>query len=223
MIGKPEYSEALGICQRLMKQLVNFSISPGLDGANLHTAVGTLLGNLSVLIDNQTVGAQLLLCFDYARIAGATLNVFDNVREAAAAELPQYSLGIRIINAALILSLSEQSQLITAMTFASRNDVDELMDAMSIIIDDIKLRGSETFAVNDYRNVVALSASLIYHLSATERLLPQIVSYQMPINYPALALANRIYGDASRSDELIAENKTIHPAFMQRDIIALST
>jgi prophage DNA circulation protein len=223
MILKPEYTEALGICQRLMKQLVNFSIAPGLDGANLHTAVGTLLGNLSVLIENQMVGAQLLLCFDYARIAGATVNVFDNVREAAAAELPQYSLGIRIINAALILSLSEQSQLITAMTFTSRNDVDELMDAMAIIIDDIKLRGSETFAVNDYRNVVALSASLIYHLSATERLLPQIVSYQMPINYPALALANRIYGDASRSDELVAENKTVHPAFMQRDIIALST
>jgi prophage DNA circulation protein len=168
------------------------------------------------------VGAQLLSCFDLARIAGATVNVFDNVREAAAAELPQYSFGIRIVNAALIFSLSEQSQLITVMTFSSRNDVDALMDAMGIIIDDIKLRGSQSFTVNDYRNIVALSASLIYHLSATERLLPQVVTYHMPVNLPALALSNRIYGDASRSDELVAENKTVHPAFMQRDIIALS-
>jgi prophage DNA circulation protein len=52
--------------------------------------------------------------------------------------------------------------------------------------------------------------------------LPRIVNYQMPINYPALALANRIYADGSRSDELIAENETVHPAFMQRDVIALS-
>jgi hypothetical protein len=222
MIAKPEYSEALGICQRLMKELVAFPIAPGVDGANLRTAVGMLLGNLSILIENQMVGAQLLSCFDLARIAGATVNVFDNVREAAAAELPQYSFGIRIVNAALIFSLSEQSQLITVMTFSSRNDVDALMDAMGIIIDDIKLRGSQSFTVNDYRNIVALSASLIYHLSATERLLPQVVTYHMPVNLPALSLSNRIYGDASRSDELVAENKTVHPAFMQRDIIALS-
>jgi hypothetical protein len=222
MIAKSEYSEALAICGRLMTQLLNFSIAPGIDGANFRTAVGVLLGNFNILIESQTVGAQLLACFDLARIAGATLNVFDNVREAAAAEAPQFPLGIRIVNAALIMSLSEQSQIITGMTFASRTDVDVLMDAMAIIIDDIKLRGSESFEVNDYRNVVALSALLIYHLSATERLLPQIVTYHMPVNYPALALANRIYGDASRSDELIAENKTVHPAFMQRDIIALS-
>jgi prophage DNA circulation protein len=44
----------------------------------------------------------------------------------------------------------------------------------------------------------------------------------MAINYPALALSNRIYADGSRSEELIAENQTVHPAFMQRDIIALS-
>ena len=70
--------------------------------------------------------------------------------------------------------------------------------------------------------MVQLSALLIQHLSATERQLPRIVKYHMPINYPALALSNRIYGDGSRSDELVAENETVHPAFMQRDIIALS-
>jgi prophage DNA circulation protein len=45
----------------------------------------------------------------------------------------------------------------------------------------------------------------------------------MSVHYPAHALSNRIYGDGSRGEELIAENKTVHPAFMQRDVIALSS
>ena len=97
-----------------------------------------------------------------------------------------------------------------------------LIDEMTVIIEDIKLNKANSFVASDYQNVVALSALLIQHLSATERELPRIVTYAMPINYPALALANRIYGDASRSDELADENETVHPAFMQRDIIALS-
>ena len=145
----------------------------------------------------------------------------DAVYKVASAEAPLYPLGIAVVNAAIIFTLAEQSQIITALTFASRSDVDKLMDAISVTIDEIKLRGSETFTVNDYRNVVTLSAALIYHLSATERQLPLLVSYEMPDNLPALALSNRIYGDATHSDELVAENGTVDPAFMQRAIIAL--
>jgi prophage DNA circulation protein len=74
----------------------------------------------------------------------------------------------------------------------------------------------------DYQNFVGLAALLVQHLSATERQLPRVVSYRYPVNFPALTLSNRIYGVGSRSDELIAENKTVHPAFMQRNVIALS-
>ena len=222
MMNRTEHDEALAICGRLMKVLVNFSVTPGKETAAMRTAIGKLLGNFAQLVDNQTVGTQLQSCFDLTVAAGATLNVMDNVREAAEAETPQFTLGIAIVNAAIIFTLAEQSQIITGMTFASRSDVDAMMNAMSAIIDEIKLRGSESFAVNDYRNVVALSALLIYHLSATERQLPRLLSFQMPTNLPALALSNRLYGDATHSDELVAENGTVHPAFMQRDIVGLS-
>ena len=43
IVYKPEYNEGLAITQRLMRELVNFTVDPGLDGANFRTAVGQLL------------------------------------------------------------------------------------------------------------------------------------------------------------------------------------
>ena len=220
MINRSEYAEALAISARIMKPLLNFPLV-GLAGANLRAAIGKLLANFYDLAEGGTVGTQLLLCFDLARQAGATLDVMDSVREAAQEEAPAYSVGIAVVNAAIIFTLVEQSQIISGMTFGSRGDVDTLMDRMSVIIDDIKLLGSESFSVNDYRNVVALSALLIYHLSATERQLPRIIAYQLADNLPALTVSNYIYGDGTHSDELVAENDTVHPAFMQRSLVAL--
>ena len=203
-----------------MKPLLNFPLV-GLAGANLRTAIGKLLGNFYELAEGGTVGTQLLLCFDLARQAGASLTVMDNVRETAQEEAPLYLFGIAVVNAAIIFTLVEQSQIISGMTFVSRDDVDVLMDRMCVIIDDIKLRGSESFSVNDYRNVVSLSALLIYHMSATERQLPRIIACQLADNLPSLTVSNFIYGDGTHSDELVAENNTVHPAFMQRSLVTL--
>lgn len=220
IISRPEYAEAQAISARLTRVLLSFPLV-GIDGANLRTAVGRLLDNFYEYARGGIVGTQLLVCFDLARLAGATLTIMDDVRVAAELETPKFGLGQVVVNAAIIFTLAEQTQIITQMTFVSRNDVDKLMDAMSITIDEIKLRGSESFTVNDYRNVVSMSALLIYHMSATERRLPMLVDYKIAVNLPALTLSNFIYGDGKHSDELVAENDTVHPAFMQRDIVAL--
>ena len=93
---------------------------------------------------------------------------------------------------------------------------------MSDIFDSAKLAMSNMITGTNYEFLVALSAALIQHLAATESQLPRIVSYQMPASLPALNVANFLYGDGARFDELIMENKTVHPAFMQRDLVALS-
>jgi hypothetical protein len=220
MFNRSEYAEARAISVRLTKVLMAFPLT-GLAGAALRNAVGTLLADFYNLAESALIGAQLLACFDAAREAGATLIIMNNVREAANIETPQFPLGIAVINGALIFTLVEQAQIITTMTFESRRDVDLLMDEMAVIIDELKLRGSEVFTVNDYRNVVTLSAALIHHMSVTERQLPIVLTYKLATNIPALTLSNFIYGDGTHSDELVAENGTVHPAFMQRNIIAL--
>jgi hypothetical protein len=223
MIAKSERSEALDISRRVIAALMNFPIAAaGAPGAALRAQVGKYLGNLTELIDSKTVGPGLLACFDAARTAGATLASMNGVRLAMFAEAPSWPLGLGIVNGAIIFSFVEECQIIAPMDFGSRQEADTLIDEMTAIIEDIKLNKADSFVANDYQNFVALSALLIQHLSATERQLPRLVEYLMPVNYPALALANRIYGDASRSDELVAENETVHPAFMQRDVVALS-
>jgi hypothetical protein len=223
MILKSERSNALEIAKRLMTALMSFQISSqGTAGADLRSAVGKFLLNFSELLDTYTLGVSLYDCFEQARLAGATLNSMNNVRLAMFAETPSYSLGKVIVNAGIIFSFVEQSQIITRMAFASRIEVDVLMDQMGAIIETIKVEKADSFVSGDYQNFVMLAAVLVQHLSATERQLPRVVAYNLPVSYPSLNLANRIYGDALRSDELIAENQTVHPAFMQRNIVALS-
>jgi hypothetical protein len=219
---KAERVEGLEISKRLMKALMSFSISNTGAGAGLRSAVGQYLVDFYVLVDSRTNGSALYACFETARGAGATLASMDNVRIAALDEAPQFNLGLMIVNAAVIFSFVEQSQIIAGMEFSSRVQVDVLMDAMSKIIETVKVDKADSFVSSDYQNFVALAALLIQHLSSTERQLPRVVTYNSTVHFPSLTLANRIYADASRSDELIAENKTVHPAFMQRDIIALS-
>jgi hypothetical protein len=223
MIYKSELSNGLEISKRLIAALMSFPITTsGTEGADLRSAVGKFLINFSDYVDGKVLGTELFACFEQARLAGATLQSMDNVREAMFAEQPVYPLGMVIVNAAIIFSFVEQSQIISVMVFESRIDIDTLMDTMSGIIEDIKLNKADSFVSSDYQNFVALAALLIQHMSATERQLPRVVKYNLPVSYPSLTLAHRIYADGSRSDELIAENNTVHPAFMQRDIIALS-
>ncbi len=223
MIVKTERAEALAIAQRLLAALLSFSLTPvGTAGADLRSAVGKFLSNFSELVVNKVVGTELFACFEQARVAGATLYSMNTVREAMFLEKPVFQLGFDIMNAGIIFSFVEQSQIIAGMEFRSRSQVSVLLDELSVVIEAIKLNKADEFIPNDYQNFVSLAALLVQHMSATERQLPRIIQLQMPIHYPSLALSNRIYGNGSRSEELIAENKTVHPAFMQRDIVALA-
>jgi hypothetical protein len=220
---KSELTEAKEISGRMMTELLLFPVTSNVDAAKLRTAVGRFMVDFGTLVDNKVVGTELFACFEQARAAGATLNCMNRVRVSLFSESPLYHLGLVIINAGILFSFVEQSQLISVMEFSSRSEIDDLMDAMSAIIEEIKLNKADSFVSNDYQSFVLLAALLIQHLSATERQLPRVIQYHWSVNYPALTLSNRIYGDGSRSEELISENNTVHPAFMQRDIVALSS
>jgi prophage DNA circulation protein len=219
---KSERAEALAISVRLMSALVSFPPNDVIAGANLRYAIGQYMANFSQLVESKVIGTELYTCFELARVAGATLNSMNNVRVAMFAETPVNFLGTAIVNASILFAFVEQSQIISVMEFSSRIEVDTLMDSMGAIIEEIKINKADSFVSSDYQNFISLSALLIQHLSSTERQLPRVVQYNLPVNYPSLTLANLIYADASRSDELIAENNTVHPAFMQRNIVALS-
>lgn len=222
MIQKPILDEALYIIDITLDALMVGMPLKGRAGFDLRHMVGELRANAVYQIRSATIGTDLLACFDQAYAAGATLSQMDKVREALLPELPLSNLGKSLKGSGIIFTLVEQCRLITAMTFNSRDDAARMMSKMGAIIETIKLEVSELFYGTEYSGVVALSAALIQHLAATERQLPRIVTYHLAANRPALTVANLLYGDGGRFDELILENKTVHPAFMQRTVMALS-
>jgi hypothetical protein len=222
VISYLQTDEGAAVIDHMLTALMDGMPSSGRPGAELRRLVGALKVDTAASINNATVGTELQACFDAALAAGATLVNMDNVRIAMLKETPQYYIGAAMACAGIIFSLVEQTRMITGMTFVSRSDVESMLTKMRDIFDDVKLAMSNMITGTNYEYLVALSAALIQHLAATERMLPRVVAYQMPTNLPALTVANLLYGDGSRFDELIAENKTVHPAFMQRELMALS-
>jgi hypothetical protein len=214
--------EALHILDVTLDALLTGLPARGRAGFDIRRQVGELRATAPASIEAGTIGTDLYACFEQAFASGVTMVQMDAVREDLLAEQPVYDLAASIKSAGIVFSLVEQSRIIAAMEFVSRSDVDAMLNKMVDITEQIKLEVSELLYGTNYETVVALSASLIQHLADTERQLPRIVNYTMVVNLPALNVANLLYGDGARYDELIKENKTIHPAFMQRVLVALS-
>lgn len=224
MISAYQIDAAIEMLDRMITALLNTTKSAGAGrtGSDLRHAAGKLVANAADLIHDETIGTDLLDVFEKARLAGASIETMNYVRQIVEAETPTDEFCETIKLAGIVFTLVEQSKIITSLTFKSRSDVQIMMSRMLPIIDDIKLEVSDLLDGMNYQYVIALSASIVQHLSATERMLPRIVNYEMSDNLPTLTLANRFYADASRSDELIGENKTVHPAFVSRHVMALS-
>jgi prophage DNA circulation protein len=64
-----------------------------------------------------------------------------------------------------------------------------------------------------YRALVELHAAVVFFLTETARPLPRMLQWRFSKIMSTLVLAQRLYYDASRADELREENHIIHPAF----------
>jgi prophage DNA circulation protein len=80
--------------------------------------------------------------------------------------------------------------------------------------------------VPDYATYSALRllrASVIEDLTAREGDLAMVVTITTALPTPALTLAYRLYGDASRYDDLVARANPVSPLFMPTSFQALSS
>lgn len=73
-----------------------------------------------------------------------------------------------------------------------------------------------------YQTFRQLRATVSTTMAAAGAELPNMVDVNLPRPMPALALAQRLYGDAGRADELVARAGPVHPAFMPTSFRALS-
>lgn len=218
--------QAVAALQAVLTALLTAG-GPGNDqaAATLRQLCGALSAGAVSAVQAGTFGTPLRACFEAATAAGATFDGMDRVRAAAQA-VTQPDLPVqRVAQTAARFALVESARILAATTWTSRQDIDAALARVNAAFAPAEDFAAGRFDNTVWRAFVALHASVTRDLTARARPLPRMVlSYSLGTRMPLLALANRLYGDAGRADQLLGENReTVHPLFMPAAGRALSS
>lgn len=92
---------------------------------------------------------------------------------------------------------------------------------LAVLDAEVTVAGDQ-FEDGVFTSLRTLRAQAVQDLNARGAVLPTLTTVEVASSLPALALAQRLYRDATRSDELVARVVPVHPAFMPRSFEALS-
>lgn len=184
-------------------------------GATLRQLCGSLSADAVDQVQAGTFGPPLLACFSAATTAGATFAGMDGVRQAAqstaSADLPVQ----RVAQVSAVYALAQIARILAATAFTSRQDIDAALARVNAAFAPAEDFAAGRFNNTVWRALVAMHGAVVRDLNTRARPLPRIVPYAFATRMPLLTLANRLYGDSGRADELLAENRdTVHPLFM---------
>lgn len=218
-----ELKEAAAILRSLLPALTAAAADQsGEPGASLRQAVGSLAARAEAAISQATAISDLGDCMVYALNAGVDFAGFGRMRSVALDMRASGWPGVVVLTSFIQLTLIWQAYLVASTEFVSREQVDSYRVQLNAGFDAAELAASDLGDHIAYRALLAVHGAAIRDLSARARPLPQIVPYQLPVRQPSLWLANRLYGDAGRADELARENRAVHPLFMPASGRALS-
>lgn len=216
-------NEVIEVVNRLLDNLAGtVSSKVGRKGVALRQKIGDLRASFLEELRTETFAAKLLVCFQSASDAGVKLSSLANVHRKLFEERPVGDISTSIIQIATVFCLSAESRLILKIEFTSRDDVETMIKDMKIAFDTARDLAADAIDSFSYQTLTVLSGALTNHLATIARPLPRVVTFNMSTTMPALSLSNRIYHTADRWEELVLENKIVHPAFCLRQIRGLS-
>lgn len=123
-------------------------------------------------------------------------------------------------NQAALVGLVRQAGAVGAVRSAAQtafSTFDEAVAQRAVLaeaIDDLALDAADAGDDVAYGALGDLRQAMVRDLTARGASLARISSFAPAAPLPALVIAHRLYGDASRDQELIARNAARHPAFM---------
>ena len=218
-----EISETTTILGVMMAALSGtLTAATGTAAADLYYAIGDLQANAATLIGSGVWGAQVLACFDLAVPAGASIADMEVVRLAMAAQSPLSVTAVALTNAGVQMALVEEVKILAATTFESRTDIDAALVALVAAFEGAIEYAADSGDSATFQALIAAQAAAVTDLNARAQSLPSLITYAFARVMTSHALAQRLYGDASRADELVALNKVIDPHFLPSTGVALS-
>lgn len=105
---------------------------------------------------------------------------------------------------------------------ASASDAARVRDAVRQLFDDEITVAGDAGDDDDYLSLRALSAAVLDDLNARGATLPPLKVFTVNGPLPALVLAQRLYRDPSRADELVTQVDPAHPGFFPTTFQALA-
>ena len=219
-----EAKETENVLNRLLDSLLTtISSQAGQEGIQLRTSIGDVRANFRDYFLDGTFAENLLECFKAAQTANVTLASLVRVRLKLFEEAPVGNIPKAIVQSAIGFCLALESRIISNIEFTCRNDVETMISTMQVAFGIARDLAADALDSKAYRDLVALSGALTSYLATTARPLPRMVTFKLAVEMPALVLSNRVYYVADRSEEIVAENRIVHPAFCPREIRGLAS
>lgn len=181
--------------------------------ADLHRALGVFQAS-SLQFGEATIGDAIGEAFDAAFLAAVPIEVFSSLRDDCEAFAPTTFQGVVLKQAAIVFCLIEEARCVAAADMLTRSDAQTLLVSIGAAFDRAEEFASDIGDTGTYTALVSLHAAFTRDLVIRSSSLPEIIQYELPESTTSLALANRLYGDASRAEELERSNLVVHPAFM---------
>jgi prophage DNA circulation protein len=214
--------DAAPIVLRLLNHLAACIPAAGIEGAAARTAIGDTAATVYTLLGSDTLGPSLANCFALVMQAGATQPQIDQVRVLTSVETPKTVGGAMVQNAGIYLCMATEAQIIASMVFTSRQDVEALKLSLRAPFDAAEELAADDMDQASFMALIGVDAAITNFLVTTARPLPRMMGYQFATSLPSLVIAYRLYQDASRADQVVQENKIVHPAFCPAIGMALS-
>lgn len=194
----------------------------GRPGSDARSQIGQTRANLQTLITQDVIGPELDSCFELARLAGAQQKGMAALRQQIEAEQP-VTIGATLVrDAGVYFSLAAESRMISDIVFTSRQDAMVVLNSIGASFFDSEEESADSMDQATFQSIIRLHAAVVNFLITTARPLPRMLQYQFAAILPTLVISYRLYDDAGRADEVLAENKVVHPAFCMNVGLALS-
>lgn len=207
------------VCERL-NLLPNEATSAA--AATLRRLTGAVAADAEYLLGAPELAPRLLACFQAAMDAGATFQGLRLFREQVVLILTDGIYARIVQQAASRFAVIQMARALAATDFRSLDAAQVAKAQINAVFAVAEEGAADALDTATYRALVTLHAAVARDLTTRARPLPRIVAYETAGPLPALVLAQRLYGDASRADDLVAENAARAPLFMPPSGRALS-
>lgn len=222
-IRRSDIAEAAAVLTAVLQRvLATPAAGQGATGSTLRLLCGALISEAESLLRAATIGGRLAACFDQAFVAGASLTDAGLVISAAKEQTPASVAGKAMQDACLRFALVLFARVIANTSLTSRQQADALLDRANDEFAPVIDFAADALETSAYRALIQLHAAVARDLATRSLPLPRVVTFAFLSHKPALWLANRLYGDGSRVDDIVAQNRAVHPLFMPPSGVALS-